>query len=66
MSVVTLGRSLLVKSLLTDDQDPDFDFQAWLDKHMKFSHPATPKWNAEVKAKDGGDGKKFACVGYCQ
>ncbi|KAK3675168.1 hypothetical protein LTR78_005102 [Recurvomyces mirabilis] len=45
--------------------DPDFDFQAWLDKHMEFSNPATPKWNAEVKAKYGGGNKKFACVGYC-
>ncbi|KAK5116368.1 hypothetical protein LTR62_007915 [Meristemomyces frigidus] len=45
--------------------DPDFDFEAWLAKHMKFSDPAVPRWNAEVKAKYGGGGKKFACVGYC-
>jgi len=32
---------------------------------MEFSNPATPNWNAEVKAKYGGGNKKFACVGYC-
>ncbi|KAK5110977.1 hypothetical protein LTR85_000687 [Meristemomyces frigidus] len=45
--------------------EPDFDFQAWLAKHTAVSDVLVPKWVAEVKAKYGKEGTKFACVGYC-
>lgn len=44
--------------------NPTFDFQAWLDKHMAFSDPWVPTWVEEVKTKYGKEGVKFACTGY--
>lgn len=45
--------------------EPDFDFEAWLKKHTAVSDVIVPKWVAEVKAKYGKEGTKFACTGYC-
>ncbi|KAK4953226.1 hypothetical protein LTR10_008932 [Elasticomyces elasticus] len=45
--------------------DPGFDYEAWKAKHMAFSDEAVPRWIAEVQAKYGNVGAKYACVGYC-
>ncbi|KAK3071475.1 hypothetical protein LTR53_008556 [Teratosphaeriaceae sp. CCFEE 6253] len=46
--------------------EPDFDFNAWLAKHMLFSDPAVPRWAQAVKEKYGKADTKLACVGYCE
>lgn len=43
--------------------EPDFDFEAWKDKHMAFAVETVPTWVAEVKSKYGKPDTKFACVG---
>jgi dienelactone hydrolase len=48
-----------------DHSNPDFDYEAWKKKHTAFADKAVPKWVAEVTARHGGGGTKFACVGYC-
>lgn len=45
--------------------DPDFDFDAWLKKHIPVADKDVPKWVAEVKKEYGKADTKFSCVGYC-
>lgn len=42
---------------------PDFDFESWKDKHMKFAIDSAPRWVSGVKAKYGKSNTKYACVG---
>lgn len=51
------------KDRLDHDMDPEFDFQAYIDKHMAFAVDATPKWVEAVKEKFGKPDTKFAVVG---
>ncbi|KAH6954606.1 hypothetical protein DER45DRAFT_586028 [Fusarium avenaceum] len=48
-----------------DTQDPDFDYEAWKQKHTAFADVAVPKWVNAVKKSYGTSTTKFACVGYC-
>ncbi|KAL1847805.1 hypothetical protein Daus18300_013847 [Diaporthe australafricana] len=45
--------------------EPDFDYDAWKEKHQSFAAKAVPRWVDAVKAKYGGNGTKYGCVGYC-
>jgi len=45
--------------------DPDFDYEAWMKKHMAFADEAVPGWVKEAKARYGKPDTKYACVGYC-
>ncbi|KAI6370829.1 hypothetical protein MCOR25_004119 [Pyricularia grisea] len=50
----------------TPSNDPNFDFKAWIDKHLIASDEIAKKWVQDVKAKYGtSESVKFACVGYC-
>ncbi|PPJ51011.1 hypothetical protein CBER1_07813 [Cercospora berteroae] len=53
------------KTLADPNDNPTFDFPAWLAKHQEFSHPFVPKWVEEVKRKFGKEGTKYVCTGYC-
>lgn len=44
--------------------EPDFDYDAWKDKHVAFADVAVPKWVAAVKKEYDSAGRKYACVGY--
>lgn len=45
--------------------DPNFDFEAWKDKHLLASDKVGAKWVEDVQAKYGKAGEvKFACVGF--
>jgi hypothetical protein len=45
--------------------DPNFDFPAWKNKHLKATEDVAKKWVQDVKAKYGkSEGVKYACVGY--
>ncbi|CBF78497.1 uncharacterized protein ANIA_10939 [Aspergillus nidulans FGSC A4] len=48
-----------------DRSNPDFDYEAWKKKHMKFADEAVPRWIDEVKRTYGLPSTKYACVGYC-
>lgn len=48
-----------------DTQDPNFDYEAWKQKHTAFADVAVPKWVNAVKKSYGTSTTKFACVGYC-
>ena len=45
-------------------ENPDFDFDAWKDKHWAFCETFVPEWVKEVKSKYGKADTKFACTGY--
>jgi len=45
--------------------DPDFDFDAWLEKHHASSMKVTPPWLKAAEVQFGTPGAKFATVGYC-
>ncbi|KAF2212747.1 hypothetical protein CERZMDRAFT_111797 [Cercospora zeae-maydis SCOH1-5] len=53
------------KDLHDPNDNPTFDFSAWLAKHREFSHPFVPKWVEEVKKQYGKPETKFVCTGYC-
>ncbi|KAL2863971.1 uncharacterized protein BJX67DRAFT_390268 [Aspergillus lucknowensis] len=48
-----------------DRSNPNFDYEAWKAKHMKFAAEAVPEWVAAVKKEFGQPETKYACVGYC-
>lgn len=48
-----------------DKSNPDFDYDAWKQKHTAFANEAVPKWTDAVKAAYGKPDTKYACVGYC-
>ncbi|OJJ61882.1 hypothetical protein ASPSYDRAFT_75877 [Aspergillus sydowii CBS 593.65] len=48
-----------------DHSNPDFDYEAWKQKHMAFADEAVPRWVDEVKRTYGQSSTKYACVGYC-
>lgn len=52
------------KDFSNPDENPGFDMEAWMQKHLKFSDPFVPKFVGEVKSKYGKEGTKYACVGY--
>ncbi|KZS89220.1 alpha/beta-hydrolase [Sistotremastrum niveocremeum HHB9708] len=45
--------------------DPDFDFNAWREKHVTFARENVPKWVEAVKEKFGNENTTYAAVGYC-
>ncbi|PNP86512.1 hypothetical protein FNYG_00214 [Fusarium nygamai] len=67
---LTLGADYFLgsstKHSLTPLSDPNFDFEAWKNKHLKASEDAAARWVKAVKAQYGSsEDVKFACVGYC-
>ncbi|KAG4432449.1 hypothetical protein IFR05_012064 [Cadophora sp. M221] len=48
-----------------DRSNPNFDYEAWKEKHIAFADEAVPKWVKEVKEKYGQRKTKYVCVGYC-
>jgi len=53
------------KHTTTPLNDPNFDFEAWCDKHLKSSEEVAAKWVEAVKSIYGTSGSvKFVCVGY--
>lgn len=46
-----------------DRSDPEFDYEAWKEKHISFANQAVPKWVNQVKAEYGKADTKYACVG---
>lgn len=45
--------------------DPNFDFTAWKNKHLRASEEVARTWVQDVKAKFGASKDvQFACVGY--
>ncbi|OAQ65984.1 short-chain dehydrogenase reductase sdr [Pochonia chlamydosporia 170] len=44
--------------------EPGFDFDAWVDKHVKSAAVLVPKWLAQVQSLYGAH-KKYCSVGYC-
>ncbi|RFU35121.1 hypothetical protein B7463_g1178, partial [Scytalidium lignicola] len=48
-----------------DNSDPDFDYEAWKEKHTAFADEAVPKWVQAAAAEYGKPETKYACVGYC-
>jgi hypothetical protein len=45
--------------------DPDFDFEAWKNKHLHACEEAAERWVKAVKTKYGtSDAVQFAAVGY--
>lgn len=44
--------------------NPEFDYQAWKQKHTAFADECVPKWVDAVKQQYGSEGTKYACVGY--
>lgn len=45
--------------------DPNFDFQAWKNKHMRSTDGIAAKWVKDVEAMYGENGKvKFVCAGH--
>ncbi|KAF9886282.1 hypothetical protein FE257_011895 [Aspergillus nanangensis] len=48
-----------------DLSNPDFDYEAWKQKHMSFANEAVPRWVEAVKVGYGKVGTRYACVGYC-
>lgn len=53
------------KHSATPLNDPNFDFEAWKNKHLKRTEEVADKWVQDVKAKYGSsESVKFACVGY--
>ncbi|EXJ83634.1 hypothetical protein A1O1_07258 [Capronia coronata CBS 617.96] len=56
----------VTKHSKTPLSDPNFDFQAWRNKHLPSSEEVAVRWVKDVHAKYGKDpDTKFACVGYC-
>lgn len=54
------------KDMSDPNDNPDFDFSGWLEKHHAFSDVFVPKWVEAVKTKYGSELEtKFLCVGYC-
>ena len=48
------------------ETEPDFDYEAWKQKHTSYANEAVPKWVQAVKQQYGKpDATKYACVGYC-
>jgi len=45
--------------------DPNFDYEAWKNKHTAGADEIIPTWIPEVRSKYGKTDTKFACVGYC-
>lgn len=46
-------------------KDPNFDLNAWKDKHFQSSEDVAKRWTASVMSRYGiPDNVKFACVGY--
>lgn len=43
--------------------EPDFDYEAWKEKHQAFAAEAVPRWVDAVRAKYGADDTQYACVG---
>lgn len=61
---LTWKQDPLEKHRLNGKLQPDFDFNAWVDKHVKSAETLVPKWITAVRDLYAG-GKKFCCVGYC-
>ncbi|KUI63116.1 Protein AIM2 [Cytospora mali] len=47
------------------DNNIDFDYQAWKEKHTTFADGCVPKWVDAVKQQYGSVETRYACVGYC-
>ncbi|KAH8699323.1 dienelactone hydrolase [Phaeosphaeriaceae sp. PMI808] len=59
-------RDAVTKHSKTPLNDPNFDFEAWKDKHLTRTEEVGAKWVKDVQTKYGRSGHtKFACVGYC-
>ncbi|KAL4966417.1 Alpha/Beta hydrolase protein [Aspergillus stella-maris] len=48
-----------------DKSNPNFDYEAWKNKHTAFANEAVPRWVEAVKREFGRAETKYACVGYC-
>jgi hypothetical protein len=50
---------------MTPLTDPNFDLNAWSQKHLRSSEEITERWVAEVISRYGSpQDVKYACVGY--
>lgn len=45
--------------------EPEFDYEAWKQKHTTFANDNVPKWIKAVQEQFGTPDMKYACVGYC-
>jgi hypothetical protein len=55
----------VTKHSLTPLSDPNFDFEAWKNKHLHASEEAAARWVKAVKAEySTSEAVKFAAVGY--
>jgi hypothetical protein len=55
----------VAKHSLTPLSDPNFDFEAWKNKHLHASEEVGARWVKAVKAKyDPSGDVKFAAIGY--
>lgn len=62
---LTKHQDAIGKYSATPLYDPNFDFEAWKNKHLQRSEEIADKWVQNVKAKYGkSESVKFACVGY--
>ena len=52
------------KDFSNPDENPEFDLDAWMQKHLAFSDPFVPKFVEGIKTEYGKEETKYACVGY--